>query len=219
MPPLAVTKHALSMVQVRPKDQAVSVASSVELAAEVRMAIGRCARLEGRSSSSSSGSSCSRGIGSNLPLPTMVGRLIALPNTLSPPVRASIDATLAFLREEIAKMQRQVQELVERSAELRGQQLLLCSIPGVGSWTAARVLAEIDEVRTAVDARQRAAYAGLTPVSGPQAARSTVHRGWPRRAIVAYAAHSTCRPSWRCVTLRRCAPLLSVCVPVANGPW
>ena len=92
----------------------------------------------------------------------------------SPAVRASIDATLAFLREEIAKMQRQVQQQVERSAELRGQQLLLCSIPGVGSWTAARVLAEIDEVRRAVDARQLAAYAGLTPRE--RTSGSSVHR-------------------------------------------
>jgi transposase len=78
-------------------------------------------------------------------------------------VHASIEATLAFLREELAKTQRLVQQQVEQSATLRSQQQLLCSIPGVGLWTAARVLAEIEEVRTAVDARQLVAYAGLTP--------------------------------------------------------
>jgi transposase len=78
-------------------------------------------------------------------------------------VRASIEATLAFLRAELAKTQRLVQQQVEQSAELKNQQQLLCSIPGVGVWTAARVLAEIDEIRTAVNARQLAAYAGLTP--------------------------------------------------------
>jgi transposase len=52
---------------------------------------------------------------------------------------------------------------VERSAELRSHQQRLCSIPGVGVWTAVRVLAEINEVCGAVDARQLAAYAGLTP--------------------------------------------------------
>jgi transposase len=78
-------------------------------------------------------------------------------------VRASIEATLTFLREELAKTQRLVQQQVQCSAELRSQQQLLCSIPGVGVWTAARVLAEIDEIRTAVNARQLAAYAGLTP--------------------------------------------------------
>jgi transposase len=78
-------------------------------------------------------------------------------------VRASIEATLAFLRQELAKTQRLVQQQMQRSAELRRQPQLLCSIPGVGVWTAARVLAEIDEIRTAINARQLAAYAGLTP--------------------------------------------------------
>jgi transposase len=78
-------------------------------------------------------------------------------------VQASIEATLAFLRQELAKTQRLVQQQVDQSAELRSQQQLLCSIPGVGAWTAARVLAEIEVLRASVDARQLAAYAGLTP--------------------------------------------------------
>jgi transposase len=69
-------------------------------------------------------------------------------------VHASIEATLAFLRKELAKTQQLVQEQVQRSAELRSQQQRLCSIPGVGRWTAARVLAEIEAVRGVVDARQ-----------------------------------------------------------------
>lgn len=81
----------------------------------------------------------------------------------SPAVRASMEATLAFLRHEIAPMQRLVQEQVEQSADLQHKQRLLCSIAGVGRWTAARVLAERDAVRTSVSARQLAASAGLTP--------------------------------------------------------
>ncbi len=92
----------------------------------------------------------------------------------SPAVRASIEATLTFLRAEVAKTQRLIQEQLERSAEVKQQLLLLRSIPGVGSWTAARVRAEIDEVRSAVDARQLAAYAGLTPRE--RTSGSSVHR-------------------------------------------
>jgi transposase len=92
----------------------------------------------------------------------------------SPAVLASIEATLAFVRAEIAQLQRRIQEQVERSAELSNQQRLLCSIPGVGRWTAARVLAEIDAVCGAVDARQLAAYAGLTPRE--RTSGSSVHR-------------------------------------------
>jgi transposase len=92
----------------------------------------------------------------------------------SPAVRASIEATLTFLRAEVAKTQRLIQEQLERSAEVKQHLLLLRSIPGVGSWTAARVRAEIDEVRSAVDARQLAAYAGLTPRE--RTSGSSVHR-------------------------------------------
>ena len=81
----------------------------------------------------------------------------------SPAVRASLEATLAFVRQEIEKMQRLVQAQVEQSADLQHKQRLLCSIPGIGRWTAARVLAESEQVRTSVSARQLAAYAGLTP--------------------------------------------------------
>lgn len=94
-------------------------------------------------------------------------------------VRAWLEATLTFLRKELAKTQRLVQEQVERSAELRSHQQLLCSLPGVGSWTAARVLAEVDEIRTAVTARQLAASAGLTPRE--RTSGSSVHHA-PRLA-------------------------------------
>jgi transposase len=73
----------------------------------------------------------------------------------SPAVLASIETTLAFLRAEIAKSQRfvsassalrqrLVQEQLERSAELKHQQALLRSIPGVDSWR--RFLASIPGV-------------------------------------------------------------------------
>ena len=78
----------------------------------------------------------------------------------SPTVRASMQAVLAFVRHEIAPMQRLVQEQVEQSADLQHQQRLLCSIPGMGRWTAARVLAEREQVRSALSARPLAAYAG-----------------------------------------------------------
>jgi transposase len=88
-------------------------------------------------------------------------------------VRASIEATLACLRAELAKTQRRVQQQVERSAQRQDQQHLLCSIPGGGRWTAARVLAEIAEIRGALSARQLAAYAGLTPAE--RTSGSSVH--------------------------------------------
>ncbi len=92
----------------------------------------------------------------------------------SPAVRASREATRTFLRAEVAKTPRLIQEPLERSAELQQHLLLLRSSPGVGAWTAARVRAEIDEVRRAVAARQLAASAGLTPRE--RTSGSSVHR-------------------------------------------
>jgi transposase len=108
----------------------------------------------------------------------------------SPAVRASREATLAFVRQEIAKMQHLVQEQIEPSADLRHKQRLLCSIPGIGRWTAARVLAESASVRTSLSARQLAASAGLTPrdrtsgtsVRHPPRLAKTGNRRW-RRAL------------------------------------
>jgi transposase len=50
----------------------------------------------------------------------------------------------------------QAQEQVEQSADLQDKQHLACSIPGIGRWTAARVLAESEQVRTCVSARRLA---------------------------------------------------------------
>ena len=138
----------------------------------------------------------------------------------SPAVLASIEATLAFVRAEIAQLQRRIQEQVERSAELSNQQRLLCSIPGVGRWTAARVLAEIDAVCGAVDARQLAAYAGLTPRE--RTSGSSVHR--PARLSKTGNSRLRRALSLPASVAMRYNPAVrgrstSGCVPWANRPW
>lgn len=77
----------------------------------------------------------------------------------SPAVLASLQATRAVLSEEMAKLRRQIQKHVEQSAELKAQQQVLCSIPGVGRWTAVRVLAEIERDRGG-------AHRGRCPATG-----------------------------------------------------
>ena len=61
----------------------------------------------------------------------------------SPAVRAWMEATLAFLRQEVDAMQRLVQEQLEQSADLPHKQRLLCSIPGIGQWTAAILFCQL----------------------------------------------------------------------------
>ncbi len=81
----------------------------------------------------------------------------------SPAVQSSIEATLGFLEGEITRVREQIGEHLKESKDLGEKQQQLCSIPGIGEWTAARILAEIETVRESVSARQLAGYAGLTP--------------------------------------------------------
>lgn len=80
-----------------------------------------------------------------------------------PSVQASMEATLEFLDGEMVRIRGRIREVLERSEDLMEKQQHLCSIPGVGELTAARVLAEMEMIRGSVSARQLAAYAGLTP--------------------------------------------------------
>jgi transposase len=81
----------------------------------------------------------------------------------SPAVRASLEATRAFLRQEVATMQRLVQAQVEQSADLQHKQRLLCSLPGIGRWTAARVRAESEQVRACCECTTTSGLCGLHP--------------------------------------------------------
>lgn len=89
-------------------------------------------------------------------------------NRLSSGVRqadviADIQAHLAFLEERIHHLQRDIQTLIQSDYHLKQQQQLLQSIPGIGAFTAARLIAEIGDITTFENAAQLAAYAGLNP--------------------------------------------------------
>lgn len=89
-------------------------------------------------------------------------------------VVADLQAHVRFLDQQIEQVQQAMQEHIERHPDLRRQQQLLVSIPGIGRLTAAKLLGEIRAVSEFESARQLAAYAGLTPrnfVSG-----SSIHK-------------------------------------------
>jgi transposase len=62
-------------------------------------------------------------------------------------------------------IQRQLRELRTTDGELARQFRLLTSIPGIGEITALQLLAEIPDVRAFRNAKQLAAFAGLTPIN------------------------------------------------------
>jgi transposase len=83
--------------------------------------------------------------------------------TKSTMVIDGLKAHIAFLREQIGLIKRAIKEHIKQHPELQKQQQLLISIPGIGELTAAKLLGEVRSFAVFEDARQLAAYAGLTP--------------------------------------------------------
>ena len=69
---------------------------------------------------------------------------------------------LQQLKNEIGQLESSTYQLINADQTLSRQSQLLCSIPGVGPLTAAKLLAEL-AAKEFHSARQLAAYAGLTP--------------------------------------------------------
>jgi transposase len=78
-------------------------------------------------------------------------------------IRASIEAHIGYLDADIAKTKQLIAEHFDQHPGLKTQRELLTSIPGIGEQTAAVILAEIGSVNAFANARQLAAYCGLTP--------------------------------------------------------
>ena len=93
-------------------------------------------------------------------------------NPPAPAVQQLLAAHLAFLDEQIAQLQAQIQALIDAYPTLTQQHALLVSIPGIGAMTAARLLA-IDLLNFS-STRAVAAYAGLSP--SQHTSGTSIHR-------------------------------------------
>jgi transposase len=87
----------------------------------------------------------------------------ALATTTPALVLRSLEETIAFLEQALAKLQREIDAPIDRHPGLKADLALLCSIPGVGPQVARHLLA-IVHARTFRCAEQLAAYLGLVPV-------------------------------------------------------
>lgn len=83
--------------------------------------------------------------------------------TLCQPVRQSLEVIVRTFDEQIKRLKKQIADHFDQHPGLRQQRDLLTSIPGIGSLTAAKVLAEIVEHRRYARAQKLVAYAGLSP--------------------------------------------------------
>ncbi len=78
-------------------------------------------------------------------------------------VKASIEANLEFLANQITQLEKQIQSYIDQHPDLKRDQALLTSIQGIGSRTAARILGELPPVSHFDNSGQVVAYAGLSP--------------------------------------------------------
>lgn len=82
---------------------------------------------------------------------------------LSAPVAASVARIVDTLAAELADLDQQIRDHLDQHPTLRSQRDLLCTIPGIGVATAARLLAECRSIAAFDSARAYAAFAGLVP--------------------------------------------------------
>lgn len=77
-------------------------------------------------------------------------------------VRSSLQAHLTWLEAELKRVEREIATLIDGDDDLKRRRDLLRSIPGVGERTSAVVLSFLTQISGIAQARQFAAFAGLT---------------------------------------------------------
>ena len=82
---------------------------------------------------------------------------------LGPLVAASLSRHIVMLEAELAALDDQIRDHVDRHPTLRTQRDLLVTIPGIGEATVARLLAECRAITAFASARAYAAFSGLVP--------------------------------------------------------
>jgi transposase len=125
-------------------------------------------------------------------------------------IHDSLQAVLSVLEEQVTAVERQIKEHLGNHPDLKRRHDLLESIPGVGTVSAATLLAELGDVSQFRSARQVAAFVGLAPrlfESGTsvRARASLCKMGRPRlRRAVYYPALSAlrCNPAIRALAER-----------------
>jgi transposase len=82
---------------------------------------------------------------------------------VAPNVRSSLERIIALLSAEKARLEKLITQQIRSHQQLSHDHQLLCTIKGIGSLTAAILLAEMARPGQVERARQAAAHAGLAP--------------------------------------------------------
>lgn len=81
----------------------------------------------------------------------------------SAPVASSIKQSIEFLSQQMKELESLIKDHIDSHPTLREDRDLLVTIPGIGKKTAAAILGELPNTANFDNAKQAAAYAGLSP--------------------------------------------------------
>jgi transposase len=124
--------------------------------------------------------------------------------TLAPRLRAGVDAHLTWLSQQIAELDREVEQTLHDSPVWRAKEDLLRSVPGIGPVVARTLLADLPELGT-LDRHQVAALAGVAPLNCDSGQRTGARHIWGGRAPVRAALYMAV------VCAIRCNPVIRPC--------
>lgn len=78
-------------------------------------------------------------------------------------VAAHVTAHVKWINDEIAKLEKQIEDHIDRHPGLKRDAELITSIPGIGPTTVARILGHLGDIRRFKNAKALAAFLGMTP--------------------------------------------------------
>jgi len=114
---------------------------------------------------------------------------------LRPCYRGALDGYLRLLTQLTGELQ-QVAQRIETEAQANPQAQLLCTMPGIGAYSALLIVSEIGDIRRFPSARQLCSYAGLVPsvhASGDRTRRGRLTKQgskWLRWILVELSIHA-----------------------------
>lgn len=104
-------------------------------------------------------------------------------HTVRPVMRSDVAEHIAWLRERLAKLDREIDQFIHASPLWSDKEALLRSVPGVGPVTASTMVALLPELGT-LNRQEIAALVGLAPVNKDSGKKRGVRRIWGGRAPV-----------------------------------
>jgi transposase len=112
-------------------------------------------------------------------------------------LRDHLDAHVVWLSQQIAELDRALDETLRSSPVWRAKEQLLRSIPGIGPGVARTLLGELPELGT-LDRGEVAALAGVAPLNQDSGQRRGTRRTWGGRASVRAALSMAVVSAIRC---------------------